>query len=178
MSNFIPTATEIKNGDSSTPVIIAVPIPETYQGDDTNIVAAPTLKGYDDDNAEAQDHEIEYQARIGQNIGMVNAHQERQNTRDGDYQSRYEQSVEKTRITNANDIARQRDSEGLEMKGDAYFDAEAFEMKEAEQIRKKKEADFDKLDRKQGYAVQEYDVAEYNSNDYESSSYEYKSVYD
>ena len=178
MSKFIPTASEIKDSDSSTPVIVAIAIPETYQDDDIDINVAPTLQGYQDNSAEAQNRAVAHQTRIGTDIGRAHSQQERQNNKRAEYYSRFKSSAETARIANANDIAKRRDREGLEVKEDLYFDANAFEKMEVEKIRKEKEADFAKCNKKKGYDVEEYDVANYAGNEYDKNGYEYKSVYD
>jgi len=178
-------AREIKGDESSMPYAyaVAIPVPDTFQQDDTtdpDIMVAPALQGYDDNGAQAQNLAVAQQTRLGQDIGRVNAHEERKQIQKADYHSQIKPSIESARIANARDVARQRDSEGLEVRGDKYFDETSFERKECEKFAKEQEAILKKLklNKKKGYDTQEYEVAEYGGEEYDNDGYEYKSVYD
>ena len=140
------------------------------------IMVAPALQGYYDSSAEAQMLAVEQGLRIGQDIGRVNAQEERTHIQKADYYSKINSTIESTRIANGRDVAKQRDAEGLEVRGDKYFDGAAFERKEGERLVKEQEALFNKLNKKKGYDTQDYEVAEYGGDEYETQ--EYTSIYD
>ena len=181
MNNNATIAHEVKGDDSSSPYAfaVAVPVPDdTYQDNTTEpeIMVAPALQGYYDSSAEAQMLAVEQGLRIRQDIGRVNAQEERTHIQKADYYSKINSTIESTRIANGRDVAKQRDAEGLEVRGDKYFDGAAFERKEGERLVKEQEALFNKLNKKKGYDTQDYEVAEYGGDEYETQ--EYTSIYD
>ena len=180
MNNNATIAHEVKGDDSSPPYafVVAVPVPDdTYQDNiDPDIMVAPALQGYYDNSAEAQILATEQRTRVGQDIGRVNAQEERTHIQKADYHSKIKPSIESARIANARDVAKQRDAEGLEVRGDKYFDGAAFERKEGERLVKEQDALFNKLSKKKGYDTQDYEVAEYAGDEYETQ--EYTSIYD
>ena len=165
--------------------VTTVPIPaenvpfavaETYSD---NIPVAPSLHRYNDNSPEAQNHAVARQTRIGSEIGKINTVEEREHIRKANDRSRAQTSFEKARIDKAQQMARQREREGTDVKEDIYFNHEALVESAMEKKVREQDVALEAATSKggHGYKVKEYDVSKYKGDEY-SASYEYKSIYD
>mmetsp|Transcript_15495 Transcript_15495/g.29237 ORF Transcript_15495/g.29237 Transcript_15495/m.29237 type:complete len:212 (-) Transcript_15495:1818-2453(-) len=184
--------------------VIAVPLPndsngqrysgynlvnDTFNDDimnDSTIPLAPTLITYHDNGPEAQNRATAQKTRLGEDIGRVNSLTERQQIASANYHSKVKPEIERMRIINATDIARQREAEGLEVKQDTMYYFHDQEQQRQEWLKretgKKYEMEQSKNQEKEqngpsGYQVKDYEVSDYNGYEYDTS-YQYKSIYE
>ena len=156
---------------------IAVPVPVDPN---TNIPVAPSLHQYNDNSPAAQEHAVAQMARVGSDIGKIQAVEEKERIRQANARSRDQTFFERNRIQRAQNVAKQRDREGLDVREDLYFNHEAVMQNTISKKVQEQDAAYNAATRGkkgEGYEVKEYDVAEYQGEEY-SETYEYKSIYD
>lgn len=146
----------------------------------STIPLAPTLITYDDNGPEAQNRDTVHKTRLGEDIGRVKGWTEKQQIKAANYHSKVKPEIERMRIINASDVARQRVVEGLEVKEDRYFNQEEWIKREKEKRGYNKDQ-HERQDKGKtgpsGYELKEYDVSDYTGYEYDSS-YQYKSIYE
>jgi hypothetical protein len=186
--------------------VIAIPLPngansphhnscdhgviDTFDDDVTNnstIPFAPVLMTYDENGPEAQNLATKQKTRLAEDIGRVKGLTEKEQIEIANYHSKVKPEIERMRIINGTDLARQRVVEGLEVRQDLYHCPNHQQQQQGEWGKGGKE----KRDNKDqqcrnphkeknvaiGYQVKDYEVSEYAGYEYDSS-YEYKSIYE
>eukprot|EP00558_Chaetoceros_sp_UNC1202_P008256 CAMPEP_0197234920 /NCGR_PEP_ID=MMETSP1429-20130617/2516_1 /TAXON_ID=49237 /ORGANISM="Chaetoceros sp., Strain UNC1202" /LENGTH=209 /DNA_ID=CAMNT_0042693423 /DNA_START=49 /DNA_END=678 /DNA_ORIENTATION=+ len=153
----------------------ATPVDYFEYGDnvaeDAAIPTAPALNQYNDDSPEAKEHAVARKARLGSDIGRINAIEEKDKVRAVDRQAKAQPYFEKQRIQAAREIAKRRVKEGFDVKNSDFSERGLGTGKQVQ----KQDAKF--IKKGGSYEVADYDVANYNGSEY-NAEYEYKSVYD
>lgn len=181
---------EAQRGHSVVP-LVAIPLPNnstTFEQSDafhqdgamnhSSIPFAPALVSYNDYGPEVQSRAIEQKTRLAEDIGRVKSLTETEQIKVANYHSKMNPKIERMRIINAGDVAKQRSVEGLEVKYDNYFNEQELLRREKEKMIKEQQRNQSKEKRGDGgYNVKDYDVSEYSGYEYDTS-YEYKSIYE
>lgn len=181
----IPESESSNNNHTATPSTYFQYDEQTLSNDNNPPVpSAPAFTTITDDSPEAQEQLTSWKARYGSDIGKIQAMEEKERNRRTNANAKGYPYFEKKRIEAADNIAKRRNREGFDIRGDKYFDESGLMV-----ARKKKEQDEaaakagtngnDK--KKSNYTSEGYQVSAYNTQEYDCKEYttsEYKSIYD
>lgn len=178
-------------GVTAVPIIQAVPVldhnhrqstsRDSFHEDDMNGLNVPVaipLEQYSTHNdPEDKHYETKRNIRLGTDVGKVKTFQEKESIRDVSLIAKAKPKDEAESIKLANDIARQRQREGFDIKADKYHNSQVYVMKKVEREERRLASNIVKRSPRKGYETKDYDITEYPGNEeYEIS--EYKSVYE
>lgn len=162
---------------------------DIFDDDVTNnptIPFAPVLMTYDENGPEAQNLATKQKTRLAEDIGRVKGLTEKEQIKIANYHSKVKPEIERMRIINGTDVARQRVVEGLEVRQDLYHCPNHQQQqeewgKEEKDKRYNRDQQYKHPDKEKneatGYQVKDYEVSEYTGYEYDSP-YEYKSIYE
>jgi hypothetical protein len=189
---LLPVATEVVGPNQNSNAASATLIPSAEAVFDYDAAVVNEQKGSREDNGDEavvvpdNGNQLNFagvsddsKSTVGkaQQTGKIRSEEELESIRKANRKVFSQNYHEKNDFKSANEYAKQRDREGLQMKSDNYVEEQTNVAKEPPKQAQQQQ----KPQKPKGYQVKEYDCGAYETGAYETSTYkvtEYKSVYD